>query len=203
MILSDFVGFQETELKFPTITCQKNPNHKTFDYDDKKKHPTQYVDNTEALFLIKKARDSFLSHKKIKDKNIKQNYLNIGVYSKWRIDTHFYLSNDGKFYCLYLNITYGDGFAYYLFGIIEKLSGKHLFIVNKFHSNIIECCYVKHHMFNYYPSDKYMYLSYVSKPPIMISFDTKEKLDNCHKPLDIIDSLEDYFSTLYGELSEL
>lgn len=58
-------------------------------------------------------------------------------------------------------------------------------------------------MFNYYPSNKYMYLLYVFRPPTTISFDTKEKIDNCHKPLDIIDSLEDYFLTFYNELAEL
>ncbi|YP_004895139.1 hypothetical protein MegaChil _gp1088 [Megavirus chiliensis] len=40
-------------------------------------------------------------------------------------------------------------------------------------------------------------------PRTIISYDTNEKFDNHHKPFDIIDSLEDYFYTLFDELSEL
>ncbi|BCS83740.1 hypothetical protein QLL95_gp0383 [Cotonvirus japonicus] len=116
--------------------------------------------------------------------------------------THFYLSNDKKYYCFYLNISWWQC-SYYLFGIIEKSTEKHLMMVGKFKDNMIECYYIKHHMFNYYPSDKFLKKTAKLNPLTTISFNTKKTLSDHHKPQNIIDSLEDYFLTLFDELAEL
>jgi hypothetical protein len=202
MVLSNFFCVKGKDLCFPSISCEKDPNHKTFDYYDKKKHPTQYVDNAEALFLIKQARDSFLSYKKIKDTHMKKKYIKAGL-SPEQIKRHFYLSNDKKFYCIYFNITDDDAVLYYIFGIIERSTGKHLMIVREFWSGSYDALYIEHDMFDYYAGDNYLEKTCGPKPSTMLSFDTKEILDNHYKPHDIIDSLEDYFVVLFEELFEL
>ena len=206
MKLSEIIYFRKKEIGFPTVSCEKDPDHKTFSFDDKKEHPQQYVDNTEALFLIKKARDSFLTHIKLKDKHVKKNYLKAGLSSE-EIDRYFYLSSDKKFYCFYLRVAdkdfMGHYFSSYLFGIIERSTNKYLMMVNEFWSGSYEACYIKHNVFDYYPSDKYIDKTGVTDPPTMLSFDTNEEIKDKHRPLDIIDSLEDYFLTLFEELSGL
>ncbi|BCS82512.1 hypothetical protein QLL95_gp0023 [Cotonvirus japonicus] len=201
MVISDFIHVQNEGVCFPKISRTKDLNHKTYDFFDKKKHPKKYVDNTDALFLIKRARNSFLSHTKLKDKHMKKKYLT--ELSSEQIKIHFYLSRDKKFYCFYFNITDDDAVFFYVFGIIEKSTGKHLMFVREFWSGSFDACYIKHNAFDYYTGDKYMEKTNRRTLPVTLSNNTKEILDDNHKPLDIIDSLEDYFLTLYEELSEL
>lgn len=201
MVLSDFIYPACEGLCFPKISRTKDPNHKTYNFFDKKKHPKKYVDNSDALFLIKRARDSFLSYIKLKDKHMKKNYLT--ELSPEQIKVHFYLSGDKKFYCIYFYFTDDDAVFYCVFGIIEKSTGKHLLFVREFWSGSFDACCIKHNVFDYYSGDDYTEKTNVLNLPVILSSKTKESLDDNHQPLDIIDSLEDYFLTLYEELSEL
>ncbi|AGF84846.1 hypothetical protein QJ854_gp936 [Moumouvirus goulette] len=204
MVLSDFIYLKNEEVSFPTISLKKNLDHKEYNYYDKNTHP-KHVENIEALFLIKKARESFLTHKKIKDKHMKKKYIKAGLVDD-KIKRYFYLSGDKKFYCIYFNVSdhdfMGCYFGYYIFGIIERSSGEHLLIENKFWSGAEDGCCVLHNIFDYYPSDNYEQTC-TDNPLTMLSMKTNDKIDDHHKPLDIIDSLEDYFLTFFKELSNL
>ncbi|QGR53570.1 hypothetical protein [Moumouvirus maliensis] len=92
--------------------------------------------------------------------------------------------------------------AYYLFGIIERSSEKHLLIEHWFISGINEELKIIYNSFDYNVSDKYADQTSVENPPIMISIKVDDTIDDHHKPLDIIDSLEDYL-TFFKELSNL
>ncbi|ADO18408.1 hypothetical protein [Acanthamoeba castellanii mimivirus] len=99
MVLSDFIQYNnQTNKIFPKLKCKKDSNHKIID-----SHNTGhiYIDKIEALFLIKRARESFLTHIKLKDKHIKTKYIDSGSNPKL-IKTHFYQSTDKKFYCVYI-----------------------------------------------------------------------------------------------------
>ncbi|AGD93062.1 hypothetical protein LBA_01144 [Megavirus lba] len=201
MVLSDFISVRYKGLYFPHISCHHDPNHKTFSVFAENTYPTERVDNSEALSLIKKARTSFACYTKIKDKYMAKNYKK--DLSPEQIKKHFYKSHDKKFYCIYFDITNDDAVLYYVFGIIEISTGKHLLIVREFWSGSYDALYIKHHMFDYYTGDDYLEDTCYPNPRTIISYDTNEKFDNHHKPFDIIDSLEDYFYTLFDELSEL
>ncbi|AGC02421.1 hypothetical protein H012_gp027 [Acanthamoeba polyphaga moumouvirus] len=205
MVISDLIYLKNKESCFPTIFLKKDKNHKKYSFFDKKTHP-KHVENIEALFLIKEARKSFLTHKKIKDKYIKKKY-NKSKLSVYNVNTHFYLSGDKKFYAVYINVTENDFMGcclgYYLFGIIERSSEKHLLIEYEFISGVSEGLNIIHNLFNYCVSDKYDDQISVVDPPIMISIKTDDIINDHHKPLDIIDSLEDYFLTFFEELSSL
>ncbi|AVL94433.1 hypothetical protein ma46 [Moumouvirus australiensis] len=205
MVISDFIYLKNKESCFPIIFLKKDKNHKKYSFYDKKTYP-KHVENIEALFLINEARKSFLTHKKIKDKFIKKKY-NKSKLSKYNVKTYFYLSGDKKFYAVYINVTENDFMgcclAYYLFGIIERSSEKHLFIENWFCSGINEELNIIHNSFDYNVSDKYDDQTWVIDPLVMISIKVDDTIDDHHKPLDIIDSLEDYFLTFFKELSNL
>lgn len=205
MVISDLIYLKDKESCFPTISLKKDKNYKKYSFYDKKTHP-KHVENIEALFLINEARKSFLTHKKIKDKTIKKKY-DKSKYSVYNVKIYFYLSGDKKFYAVYINVTENDFIdcclSYYLFGIIERSSEKHLLIERWFISGINEELKIIHNSFDYNVSDKYDDQTWVIDPPVMISIKVDDTIDNHHKPLDIIDSLEDYFLIFFEELSNL
>uniref|UniRef100_A0A6G6ADL0 Uncharacterized protein n=1 Tax=Borely moumouvirus TaxID=2712067 RepID=A0A6G6ADL0_9VIRU len=205
MVISDFIYLKNKESCFPIISLKKDKDHKQYCFFNKKTYP-KHVENIEALFLIKEARKSFLTHKKIKDKYIKKKYSRC-KYSAYNVKIYFYLSGDKKFYAVYINVTENDFMscclAYYLFGIIERSSEKHLLFEHWFISGINEEMNIIHNSFNYNVSDKYADQTSVEDPPIMISIKTDDTIEDHHRPLDIIDSLEDYFLTFFEELSNL
>ncbi|XWV25407.1 hypothetical protein QJ856_gp0357 [Tupanvirus deep ocean] len=202
MVLTDFFYSKRKGLCFPAISCNKDPEHKTYNYFDNETHPTQHIDNTQALHLIKKAKKSFATFKKIKDTHMKNKYIKAGL-SPYQIKRYFYLSGDKKFYCIYFEITDGDAVLYFMFGIIERSTAKHLVIVREFWSGSYDALYINHNLFDYYSGDDNMEKTCYPNPPIILSSNTNEHFDKHHEPLDIIDSLEDYFTTLFDELLSL
>lgn len=207
MVLTDYfythAGEEgEDDLRFPTILYKNDPDHKTFNYDGVKKrnYVNKYPKNKEAINLIKKAKKSFTSYKKIKDKYMKKKYIKAGISSE-QIKRSFYLSDDKKFYCIYFSMTEGDGVLYYIIGIIEKTTNKHLMIIREFWSGIYDALYIKHNKFDYYTGDQYLEKTCKFNPNVLLSSDSSESLDNDLEPLKIIDSLEDYFTVLFEELS--
>ncbi|AVG47923.1 hypothetical protein MegaChil _gp1089 [Megavirus chiliensis] len=88
MVLSNFISVRYKGLCFPHISCHQDPNHKTFNIFTENTYPTERVDNSEALSLIKKARTSFACYTKIKDKYMAKNYKK--DLSPEQIKKHFY-----------------------------------------------------------------------------------------------------------------
>ncbi|BCS83671.1 hypothetical protein QLL95_gp0452 [Cotonvirus japonicus] len=183
MKLKDFIEFPTTYEDLGTIflDCNADDDFKSLSYDDKE---ITLVDNSEALLLINRAKNSFLTHKKLKDKYVKGKC----EFGEEEYQITCYLSTDHKFYCVYF-CYYMDDHEFYYFGIIEKQTDKHLFIVYNQDYNGVKLN-IEHHMFNYecdsdmYDEEKLMY------PPI----------DDKTKPLDIICCLEDYFNMFYKDM---
>lgn len=204
MVLSDFIQYNNhTNKIFPVIKLKKDPQHKVTS-------PCNigdlYIDNTEAIFLIKRARESFLTHIKLKDKHIKTKYIDSGLNPKL-IKTHFYQSTDKKFYCVYVNIIIRDSFGCYMFGIIEKSTNKHLIMtyeiktkISNSYERICEKYRISHHIFDYQPDIKYIDKLRNIDPYLFLSDDNSKTLGKYHKPLDIIDAIEDYFEVFYDEI---
>uniref|UniRef100_A0A6G6ADY3 Uncharacterized protein n=1 Tax=Borely moumouvirus TaxID=2712067 RepID=A0A6G6ADY3_9VIRU len=180
MKLEDFFDFSSILKLIYKDFLPLDDNHKSYKYDDD--IPLQ--DDTEAFLLLQQAKNSFLSHKKIKDKYIKPKC----EWDEQEYSCKFYLSTDRKFYCVCF-YYYVDGDTFYFYGIIEKKTGKHLIILSqedKYNLDLI----IKHHMFNY-ECDYYKY-------------------DNLHfphyeyenDPLELICYLEDQFKFFYKEMCD-
>ncbi|QTF48980.1 hypothetical protein qu_85 [Acanthamoeba polyphaga mimivirus] len=61
---------------------------------------------------------------------------------------------------------------------------------------------ISHHVFDYQPDIKYMDGIRKIDPYLFLSDDSKKTLGKYHKPLDIIDAVEDYFEVFYDELCD-
>ncbi|BCS83666.1 hypothetical protein QLL95_gp0457 [Cotonvirus japonicus] len=181
MKLKDFINFSVFEKLndntcLDILNCKQDDNHKNFDCYKK-----ICIDKSEALLLINKAKNSFLSHIKLKDKYIKK----YRTSPEDRLETAFYLSKDKKFYCVFIDVFFVDNEGIYLFGIIEKETEKHL---------IIGCdgedLFIVHHLFNC------LHCNYCYGVDFDTRIKNKDELTEKSKPLDIIDTLDDYFDSI-------
>ena len=172
MELKDFIDFDsliqgsvETIIK-----VEKSPNHQTYDCKKLKDQP----DKSEIFQLINRAKDSFLSFKKLKNTFIEEKYIydNFGMKL---VHGNFYLSNDNKFYCAYMYI----GSVFYtinLIGIFEKTTGKYFTFV-----------YICKGVVGY---------TFITNNEYTIKNIPGTRIENISDPLDIIVGLEDVFSGL-------
>ncbi|AGC02422.1 hypothetical protein H012_gp026 [Acanthamoeba polyphaga moumouvirus] len=177
MKLGDYIDFSAVlELVYNDF-LPLDDNHKSYEYDDE--IPLQ--DDTEAFLLIKQAKNSFLSHKKIKDKYIKPKC----EWDEIEYSCKFYLSTDRKFYCVYFCYCM-DYNTFYFYGIIEKKTGKHLIISYREDRDNIDLA-MNHHMFNY----EWDYIEHDDlRCPSVCEND----------PLELICYLEDQFKIFYKEM---
>ncbi|BCS83667.1 hypothetical protein QLL95_gp0456 [Cotonvirus japonicus] len=180
MKLKDFINFSvfenlddDDEICLYILNCKQDNNHENIDSDNE-----HLIDKSEALLLINKARNSFISHIKLKDKYIKK----YKTSTEDILETVFYLSNDKKFYCIFVNVFFVDSGEIYLFGLIEKETEKHLIIGYDKGS-----LFILHHLFNCLHFNKYT----------TINIKNNEQLTEKSKALDIIDILDDYFNNIY------
>lgn len=134
--------------------------------------------------MVQRAKDSFLSYTKIKDKYI-------GPKCEWDVCEYsckFYLSTDRKFYCVYFSYCM-DFDTLYFYGIIERKTGKHLIISHEEDRDNVYPV-MNHHMFNYeWDHYKHEDLRY---PPHEYEDD----------PLELICCLEDQFDIFYKEMCD-
>ncbi|AKI80632.1 hypothetical protein QJ850_gp067 [Acanthamoeba polyphaga mimivirus] len=180
MKLKDFIDFSSILKLSYNDFLPLDDNHKSYTYEDN--IPLQ--DDSETRFLIQRAKDSFLSHTKIKDKYIKSK-------CKWdecEYSCNFYLSSNRKFYCVYFSY-YMDFTILYFYGIIERKTGKHLIIsYEEDRYNVYPT--MNHHMFNYeWDYQEHEDLHY---PPYKHEDD----------PLELICCLEDQFNVFYKEMCD-
>uniref|UniRef100_A0A6G6AAC3 Uncharacterized protein n=1 Tax=Borely moumouvirus TaxID=2712067 RepID=A0A6G6AAC3_9VIRU len=222
MRLEDFINFPvflnfTWDIGTKVLKCDRDKNHKIINIERKNKdYPP--LNKSEPLYLIKQARLSFLTHKKIKCKELKKiqdKYLediieftkkNYGEdYYKYEseeddaliVDKVFYLSGDKKYYCFYLNVLYTEEMGLYVFGILEKETGNYLI----YESNGTNGCI--HHY--YYDIDQCEFSDAIWNrsclaPFNAISYKTNKWLSGKSKPDEIIDAIDDYFNTIYDGL---
>ncbi|AGF85775.1 hypothetical protein QJ854_gp007 [Moumouvirus goulette] len=179
MKLGDFIDFSSVlDLVYGDF-LPLDDDHKSYKYND----DTPLQDDTEAFLLIQKAKDSFLSHKKIKDKYIKPKC----EWDEREYDCKFYLSTDRKYYCVYFSYYNFSDEIFYFYGIIEKKTGKHLIMWCQGDNDNVDL-EMKHHMFNY-----------------EIDYDEHDDLNCCpceykNDPLELICHLEDQFKIFHKEM---
>ncbi|AGC01611.1 hypothetical protein H012_gp855 [Acanthamoeba polyphaga moumouvirus] len=203
MRLDDFINFKiledyDDDIPKYLLKCPKDKNHKIINCIE----DNPPINKSEILYLIKQARLSFLTHIKLKDKYMhnlpelcEQNDSDISL------EKVFYLSGDKKYYCFYFCIDYLYASETYFFGILDKEIGNYL----------IMCCvcglfYVKNNFFdinNCEDLDCMENIRMLNFIPILLSEETDEDLSDKSKPLEIIDTLEDYFCTMYEELYKI
>ena len=175
MKIIDFINFDSLGQIRPESIINHNlyDNYQTYSYDIKKYLP----DKNETLLLIAKAKNSFLSYIKIKDKYIKDIYKTKNL--------QIFLSKDKKYYCV--NFCYArdnnDEQLLDFVGIFEKKSGK--FFAITFHSYSPEIP-----SYLCMDSNNYNIIDYFS------DYDSIFEKD----PLDIIVKLEDTFNKKYDEV---
>ncbi|AGF85704.1 hypothetical protein QJ854_gp078 [Moumouvirus goulette] len=189
MKLKDFIDFDsiksENNMNFYLLNCDCDDNHKEIECNEKN---IIMVDKSEILYLITQAKYSFMNYTKLKNKYFEENE---------NIDAKFYLSGDKKYYCYFLSKSLEDH-DMYTFGILEKESGKYfiilwedgdLFLKNNYYDLIncecLQCIFCANVNF---------------QPSISISHKTNELLSSKSKPDEIIDTIDDYFNTIYDEL---
>ncbi|AGF84833.1 hypothetical protein QJ854_gp949 [Moumouvirus goulette] len=128
MKIIDFIDFDSLGmLDYKSIIhCKLDDDHKIYEADEKIPLPN----NKKTLSLITKAKKSFVSYKKIKDKYVKGIYdKNLGPIDS--INLLIYLSTDKKFYCV--NFNYSDeNTSLDFMGIFEKNSGKFFTMTHHF-----------------------------------------------------------------------
>ncbi|AGF85705.1 hypothetical protein QJ854_gp077 [Moumouvirus goulette] len=223
MKLGDFINFRifknfSWDIGTKVLKCDHDKNHKIIKIDRKNKdYPP--LNKSEPLYLIKQARLSFLTYKKIKckelqkvkdkyDKEIEEemkeaygdsydeDYVKC-EYDELQVDKAFYLSSDKKYYCFYLCVIYTEEMGLYVFGILEKETGKYLI----YECNDTAGC-IRHY---YYNIDDCEFSNAIWNrsclaPFNAISYKTNDMLSGKSKPDEIIDSIDDYFNTIYDEL---
>ncbi|AEQ61127.1 hypothetical protein [Acanthamoeba polyphaga mimivirus] len=178
MKLNNFIDFSSIlELNYNDF-LPLDDNHKSYTYEDN----IQLQDDSEARFLIQRAKDSLLSHTKIKDKYIRPKC----EWDECEYSCKFYLSTDRKFYCVYFSYDL-DFTILYFYGIIEKKTGKHLVVSHEETSDNVYPM-MNHHMFNY-EWDNYEHED-LRYPPYKYEDD----------PLELICCLEDQFNAFYEEM---
>ncbi|AGC01615.1 hypothetical protein H012_gp851 [Acanthamoeba polyphaga moumouvirus] len=189
MKLKDFIDFtnleSENDANFYLLNCDRDNNHKEIECDNEN---IIMVDKSEILYLITQARYSFMNYIKLKNK-----YFEIDK----DMEGKFYLSSDKKYYCYFLSKSLEDH-DMYTFGILEKESGKYLIIL--WEDGYL---FLKNYYYDFVDCERLQCIFYTNvnfQPLVSISYKTNEFLSIKSKPYEIIDTLDDYFNTIYDEL---
>ncbi|BCS83727.1 hypothetical protein QLL95_gp0396 [Cotonvirus japonicus] len=180
MRIDDFIDFDSlNNVHYDSIIkCVLDNDHKVYNSEEKILLP----EKNETLLLMAKAKNSFLSHKKIKNKYIKP--------GNSPMNLQIFLSRDNKYYCVNFNYNYIDDNDIFsnqnlnlnFVGIFEKKSGK--FFAMTFNN----------YLFSYLcmSNNKYNIIDYYSNYKSIIKKD----------PLDIVMKLEDRFNDMYDKIHE-
>lgn len=183
MKITDFIDFNSLGvLNYESIIhCKLDDDHKVFVTDEKFQLPKK----RKTLSFITKAKKSFVSYIKIKDKYIQ------GIHDEdlGPIDSMnllIFLSTDKKFYCVNFNYT-DENMSLSFMGIFGKKSGK-FFAIS--------------HNFNCKESGQYLCLS--NNKYTIIDYDsvTDYPLDFKIKPLNIINNLRNVYKEAYENIYE-
>ncbi|BCS83726.1 hypothetical protein QLL95_gp0397 [Cotonvirus japonicus] len=189
MKIDDFIDFEQLKdiCTKNIIKCNLDKDHKIYNG-----YGGLLPEKNEILLLMTKAKNSFLSHKKIKNKYLKDiNKKNIKPrYSSMNLQ--IFLSRDNKYYCVNFNYNHIDDREseniykeiLNFVGIFEKKSGKFFAMT-----------------FYYNPFDE-LYLCMSNNKYDIIDYRLNYKSITKKNPLDIVVKLEDRFNDSYDKIHE-